>query len=153
MKENAAYWIDHLGLIPHAEGGWYKELWRSDFLIPNSALPPGYNGDRSACTMIHYLLEGAHATAVAQQSAWHKVRSAEIWLWHAGGTLELHLGGSGDHPAPPEIHLLGENPGENFQAVVPPGVWQSARIHQGPYVLVSCIVSPGFHWEDFTLSE
>jgi predicted cupin superfamily sugar epimerase len=34
--------------------------------------------------------------------------------------------------------------------VVPPGVWQSAEVREGPYVLASCVVSPGFHWEDFS---
>jgi predicted cupin superfamily sugar epimerase len=171
MKQDTArYWIEKLGLEPHAEGGWYRELWRSDIVIPGSVLPPDYGGDRSACTMIHYLLEGE------ERSAWHRVRSAEIWLWHAGGTLELSLGGGGDAPAEKNAFLLGpalpepaaplkpttlsepaappeSGKGECFQAVVPPGIWQSAKIREGSFVLVSCIVSPGFHWEDFSLPE
>jgi predicted cupin superfamily sugar epimerase len=158
MKQDTArYWIEKLDLQPHAEGGWYRELWRSDIVIPGSVLPPDYGGDRSTCTMIHYLLEGE------ERSAWHRVRSAEIWLWHAGGTLELSLGGGVDVPAEKDKFLLGLLPeptalpepekGECFQAVVPPGIWQSAKIHKGSFALVSCIVSPGFHWEDFSLPE
>jgi predicted cupin superfamily sugar epimerase len=168
MKQDTArYWIEKLGLEPHAEGGWYRELWRSDLVIPGSVLPPAYGGDRFACTLIHYLLEGE------QRSAWHRVRSAEIWLWHAGGTLELSLGGGGDVPAgkgapeyaefllgmpalrePPALSKPAESEkGECFHAVVPPGIWQSAKICEGSFVLVSCIVSPGFYWEDFSLPE
>jgi predicted cupin superfamily sugar epimerase len=150
MKQDTArYWIEKLGLEPHAEGGWYREIWKADLVIPASVLPPKYDGDRNACTMIYYLLEKE------QRSAWHRVRSAEIWLWHAGGTLGLSLGGGGDAPveASTPDFLLGSDPGkgECFQAVVDPGIWQSAKVREGSFVLVSCIVSPGFHWEDFSL--
>jgi predicted cupin superfamily sugar epimerase len=148
MKQDGAYWIEKLALSPHAEGGWYRELWRSDLVIPKDALPPPYGGDRSACTLIHYLLKRG------EESSWHRVRSAEIWLWHAGGALELRLGGSGEKPdAGGAGFLLGTDPatGECFQAAVPPQVWQSAGVREGAFVLVSCVVSPGFHWEDFSL--
>jgi predicted cupin superfamily sugar epimerase len=156
MKD-AGYWIEKLELKPHPEGGWYRELWRADLTIPASALPPKYTGDRSACTIIHYLLE------TGSRSAWHRVKSAEIWLWHAGGVLKLSLGGCGGVPGdatgplvPGGLYghcLIGTNPdkGEAFCGVVPPGVWQAAEVGEGPYVLVSCAVSPGFHWEDFSL--
>ncbi|MDR0760683.1 MAG: cupin domain-containing protein [Treponema sp.] len=157
MKD-AGYWIEKLELKPHAEGGWYRELWRADLTIPASALPPQYTGGRSVCTLIHYLLEAG------SRSAWHRVKSAEIWLWHAGGTLELSLGGRGGMPEQlagtlPDAagfyghYRIGTAPdkGEAFYGVVPPDVWQAAEVREGPYVLVSCAVSPGFHWEDFSL--
>jgi predicted cupin superfamily sugar epimerase len=145
-KEGADFWIEKLGLAPHAEGGWYREIWRSDLEIPQDALPAGYGGPRPACTSIYFLLREG------ERSAWHRVRSAEIWLWHAGGTLELRLGGGGASPGPEETRLLG--PGAEsagFQAVVAPGVWQSAGLCGGGFALVSCVVSPGFHWQDFSL--
>lgn len=146
-KDDADFWIERLGLVPHAEGGWYRELWRADLEIPQDALPAGYEGSRSACTSIYYLLRGE------DRSAWHKVRSAEIWLWHAGGTLALSFGGGGTAPKTAETRLLGPDGAENagFQAVVSPGIWQSAWVHSGDFVLVSCVVSPGFHWQDFSL--
>ena len=154
--KNAKYWMEKLGLAPHAEGGWYRELWRADLTIPRNALPSQYTGDRSVCTLIHYLLEAG------SPSAWHRVKSAEVWLWHAGGALELRLGGRG--PAPEEASevphcvsdrgccLLGMSPdkGETLCGVVPPDTWQAAEVREGPYALVSCVVSPGFHWEDFS---
>ncbi|MDR0584877.1 MAG: cupin domain-containing protein [Treponema sp.] len=153
MKD-AGYWIEKLALKPHAEGGWYRELWRADLTIPASALPPQYSGERSVCTLIHYLLEAG------SRSAWHRVKSAEVWLWHAGGTLELSLGGLGGAPEDALVsggfygsYPIGTNPdkGEALYGVVPPDVWQAAGVREGPYVLVSCAVSPGFYWEDFSV--
>lgn len=146
-KDGADLWIEKLGLAPHAEGGWYREIWRAEFEIPQNALPAGYGGPRPACTSIYFLLRDG------ERSAWHRVRSAEIWLWHAGGTLELSLGGDGAAPGAGETRLLGPDPagGAGFQAVVAPGVWQSARVPGGGFALVSCVVSPGFHWQDFSL--
>ncbi|MDR2070231.1 MAG: cupin domain-containing protein [Treponema sp.] len=152
MKD-AGYWIEKLELRPHPEGGWYRELWGADLTIPASALPPQYTGGRSACTLIHYLLEAGG------RSVWHRVKSAEIWLWHAGGALELRLGGRGNAPETVDVspamarhYRLGPDPdkGETFYGVVPPDVWQTAEVREGPYVLVSCAVSPGFHWDDFS---
>jgi predicted cupin superfamily sugar epimerase len=65
----------------------------------------------------------------------------------------LSFGGGGAAPKTTGIRLLGPKGDEDevFQAVVEPGIWQGAKIRQGSFVLVSCIVSPGFHWQDFSL--
>ncbi|GHV60063.1 cupin [Spirochaetia bacterium] len=146
-REDPAYWINELDLKPHNEGGWYRETWLSDQVIPAGSLPPDYGESRRASSLIYYLLRGEEV------SRWHKVRSAEIWLWHAGGLLELSLGGRGEKPVFEEAQLLGSSPdrGALFQRVVGAGVWQSAKIREGTFVLVSCAVSPAFHWKDFTV--
>ena len=69
---------------PHPEGGWFRETWRSELTISQSALPPGYNGPRSAGTAILFL----HMPG--QQSAWHTVRSAALWF--RGSPLLLEVG-------------------------------------------------------------
>ncbi|OLT48921.1 cupin [Saccharomonospora sp. CUA-673] len=133
-----------LDLEPHPEGGWYRRTWASD----HTHRPEGYPGDRPLATGIHYLLEAD------QESAWHRVRSDELWLWHRGGPLTLLLGGSGDEPAPnPQRHVLGPDVehGQHLQVLVPGDVWQSARPAADEEVLVSCIVSPGFDFADFTM--
>ena len=71
-------WARRLDLSPHPEGGWFRETWRSGLTMPQSALPPDYTGPRSAGTAILFLL------MPGQQSAWHTVRSAELWLYHSG---------------------------------------------------------------------
>ncbi|MBF6173118.1 cupin domain-containing protein [Nocardia blacklockiae] len=124
-----------LDLQPHPEGGWFRETWRS----PVEFAPDGYDGPRSAATAIHFLL------LPGEKSAPHTVRSDELWLWHRGGPLLLDIGG--------EEILLGPDieHGQLLQAVVPGGVSQSARPATDNYVLVSCVVSPGFDFADFHL--
>jgi predicted cupin superfamily sugar epimerase len=144
-ERDAEYWIRTLKLQGHAEGGWYREIWRGGTEIPASALPAEYGGGRWAASLIYYLLRGEEI------SAWHKLRSAEIWTWHAGGVLEQRLGGGGNWPGTGEPRLIGADPGagESFQAVVPPNTWQTTRIVKGDFVLASCIVAPAFTAEDF----
>jgi predicted cupin superfamily sugar epimerase len=133
-----------LDLAPHPEGGWYRETWRA----PTSATFDGYPGARAAATAIYYLL------CPGEESRWHTVRSGELWLWHRGGPLALRLGGAGDTPGAADEVILGPDvaAGQHPQALVPPGVWQSARPAGAEAVLVSCVVAPGFDFADFRLA-
>jgi predicted cupin superfamily sugar epimerase len=140
----AEYWIDRLGLESHEEGGWYREMWVSGLTIPAAALPAACGGSRPCCSLIYYLLKEAEI------SAWHKLISPEIWVWHAGGLLEQTLGGTGPQPEAGPARFIGPGRGE-FQAVVPPGTWQTTKVREGDFVLVSCVVSPAFVREDFFL--
>ncbi|MEN9567694.1 MAG: hypothetical protein RLZZ69_2890, partial [Cyanobacteriota bacterium] len=38
--------IQALDLQKHPEGGFYRETWRSELILPPSVLPDGYAGDR-----------------------------------------------------------------------------------------------------------
>ncbi|WP_422744894.1 cupin domain-containing protein [Mycobacterium sp. WMMD1722] len=137
-------WARKLDLSPHPEGGWYRETWRSELTVTQSVLPPDYTGPRSAGTAILFLL------MPGQQSAWHTVRSAELWLFHRGSPLELEMGPQHDSAA---THLLGSDidAGEHPQLLVPPGHWQRARPRDDQPSLVSCVVVPGFDFADFEL--
>jgi predicted cupin superfamily sugar epimerase/uncharacterized protein (DUF952 family) len=132
-----------LGLIPHPEGGWFRETWRAE----PSCTPAGYPGRRAAATAIYFLLPPG------TESCWHAVRSDEVWLWHAGGPLTLLLGGTGPRPAAePAVVTLGPDlaGGQRPQHVVRAGGWQSARPAGDREVLVTCVVAPGFDFADFT---
>jgi predicted cupin superfamily sugar epimerase len=133
-----------LGLQAHPEGGWFRETWRSGTEVQ----PAGYAGPRAVATAVYFALHPG------EESRWHAVRSAELWLWHRGGPLTLRLGGSGQAPAADPEHLvLGpdvEN-GQQPQALVPPGHWQAAAPAAGQPVLVSCVVAPGFSFDDFRM--
>ncbi len=135
--------VESLDLLPHPEGGWFRETWRST----HTFTPTGYSGPRAAGTAIYYVL------GPGERSVWHRVRSDEIWLWHAGVPLRLSLGGDGPQPEAAEHHVLGGDvlTGERPQALVPAGTWQCAEPAAGAAgeVLVSCVVSPGFDFADF----
>ena len=126
-----------LDLEPHPEGGWFRETRRS----PVEFTPPGYAGARSSATAIYFLL------LPGERSAPHTVVSDELWMWHRGGALVLNIGGD-EVVLGPDIEA-----GQRPQVVVPGGVSQSARPSGAEYVLVSCIVSPGFDFEDFQLDS
>ncbi|GGK67263.1 hypothetical protein Sme01_09730 [Sphaerisporangium melleum] len=87
-----------------------------------------------------------------EESVWHAVRSDEVWFWHRGGPLTLVLGGDGDRPGIGQEITLGPGveQGQVPQALVPAGTWQAARRAGDQEVLVSCVVSPGFDFADFT---
>jgi hypothetical protein len=113
--EAAQQWIEHLNLEPHPEGGFYRETYRASLTLPHSALP-GYAGGRAASTAIYFLLAGD------QFSAFHRLRSDEVWHFYAGSALVVHLiEPDGTYT---EL-LLGSDAasGEHLQGVVPAGSW------------------------------
>lgn len=128
---------DALDLAPHPEGGWYRQTWVSPETV---ALPDGRV--RPTATLIYFLLPAG------ESSAWHRVASDEIWLAHTG-TVTLELGGSGPAPAD-EVTSLAVDV-RVPQALVPAGVWQRT-VPSDADALVSCLVSPGFDFEDFELA-
>jgi predicted cupin superfamily sugar epimerase len=123
--------VRRLGLVPHPEGGFYRETYRSALILD---LPDGRR--RAACTAIHYLLPQG------TWSAWHRVGSDELWHHYDGGTLRLHLLGVGTW----RLHR-----GEP-QAIVPAGVWQAAE-PEDEAVLCGCTVAPGFDFADFEMGR
>ncbi|MCI3921446.1 cupin domain-containing protein [Paenibacillus sp. TRM 82003] len=136
-----------LDLSPHPEGGWYRELWKAPVSIPQSLLGDAYSGSRPAATSIYFLLHPY------EFSEWHVVLSDELWLWHSGSPLQLTLGGSGQQPEAAKHIVLGPDVlnGQHPQALAPANVWQMAKPLGDQPTLVSCVVAPGFHYDDFTL--
>ena len=127
-----------LELTPHPEGGFYRQTFRDPMPV----------GGRGASTAIYYLLPGGEV------SHWHRVDAAEVWHFYAGAALELKIATQG---VPTDVLRLGARiaAGERPQAVVPAGVWQSARsLGQGPdeWTLVGCTVAPGFEFAGFELA-
>lgn len=127
-----------LDLLPHPEGGWFRETWRTSTPVQ------AHGGERATATGIYFLL------GALEESMWHAVRSDELWLWHRGGPLELTLRGDDGQE---NTVVLGPDveQGQVPQALVPGGVWQSARPARDQEVLVSCVVSPGFDPADFSV--
>lgn len=119
-------YIRALGMEPLAdEGGWFAPVWRS--------------ADDKTQSVIYYLLKKGEV------SRWHQLKSNEVWTWHAGGTLEMTLGGTGDWPHAEKTQTVG--PG-SFVGAVPAETWQTTRVAQGDFALVSCVVAPAFQDAD-----
>ncbi|GAA3919196.1 cupin domain-containing protein [Streptomyces gulbargensis] len=135
--------VTDLGLEPHPEGGWYRRTWRTG----SAAVPEGFAGPRAFATGIHFLLHPGEV------SRWHRLRSDELWLWHRGSPLTLRLGGSDAVPEEAVVVTMGPGVeyGQQPQFLVPGGVWQTAQPAGDEPVLVSCVVAPGFDFEDFEL--
>jgi predicted cupin superfamily sugar epimerase len=134
---------EQLDLQPHPEGGWYRETYRAAHTIN----PEGYAGERATATAIYFLLRPG------EESAWHVVKSDELWFFHAGGPLTLRLGGDGPSPGEATEITLGVGAGREPQVLIPAGVWQAAAPAGDEFVLVSCVVSPGFDFADFRLAQ
>ncbi len=126
-----------LGMQRHPEGGWYRETWKHDQRIETP------HGTRHLATGVSFLL------LPGEVSAWHRVRSAELWLWQGGGPVRLQVGGATAAPEAGEVVELG--PGG--QCLVPPDVWQTAEPATDRATLVACVVSPGFDFADFELAD
>lgn len=139
-SENEHYWINHLELAPHAEGGFFKEVYHA-----SETLTTNDKKLRSYYTSIYFLLN--HESP----SRFHRLASDEIWYYHAGDTLTIHL----IYPAGSyQKVLLGKavEKGEVLQFAVPKGVIFGSNVEDDAhYALVSCMVSPGFDYHDFEL--
>jgi predicted cupin superfamily sugar epimerase len=143
LDKDAQYWINHLDLSPHPEGGYYRVTYKADLNIARSALPSSYQGDRSASTAIYFLLDEGNF------SAFHRIASDEVWHFYAGSSLVVYvIDAEGNYS---ELQLGGGS-GEVFQAVVKAGCWFASRVKDAVgFALVGCTVAPGFDFADFEL--
>jgi predicted cupin superfamily sugar epimerase len=85
MEQTVEDLIERLDLVRHPEGGWYRETYRSGEMIPANGLPERFNGDRSFCTAIYFLLGKNDVSAL------HRIKSDEMWHYYAGAPLTVHL--------------------------------------------------------------
>jgi len=133
--------ITHLDLQPHPEGGFYREVFRSNQTVM-------VNGQaRSASTSIYYLLnQGAY-------SAWHRIDADETWYFLAGQTLKLYmLAQDGSLTTCLLGHPLVDQ-GASLQLTVAAGYWFAAEpTPNADYTLVACNVAPGFEFDGFELA-
>ena len=146
MIKQAKYWIEKLNLRQHPEGGFFIETYRSQRHLNL----PEYDGPRSACTAIYYLLIGDEI------SFFHRIMSDEIWHFYAGSSLSLHVIEEEEEDTKLTEIRLGSNidNNEKFQAVIKSGSWFAASvINCDSYSLVGCTVSPGFDYRDWQLGE
>ncbi len=139
--------VEQLDLKPHPEGGYYREIYRSDGSIPEHALNGKYDGDRNYCTSIYFLLSSASF------SAFHRIKQDEIWHFYQGSPAHIHvIDKDGNYVR----HQIGMNldSGQVPQVVVSGGQWFASEVPEDDgYCLVGCTVAPGFDFLDFEMAE
>jgi uncharacterized protein len=136
-----------LDLQPHPEGGFYRETYAAQTKVVAE------HGVRATASAVLFLL------TAESPSRFHRLLSDELWLYHGGAPVEL-------------VSLLPDGTSETVllagagnvlrselltpQAIVPAGAWQAARVVPGDgvdWALFTCVVSPGFDFDDFELGE
>ena len=137
MNKRALKLIDVLKLTPHPEGGYYREIYRSE-----SKLISPVNGEmRNSLTDIYFLLVSG------QISRLHRVVHDEIWHFYEGNPLEL-IEVQSDGMEMSKIIIGDDNGIVKYKHCIKGGNWQAAY-STGEYSLVGCTVAPGFDFADF----
>jgi hypothetical protein len=139
-------------LAPHPEGGFFAETYRAPDMVDTP------RGRRSAVTAVLFLV------TASSSSRFHRLQSDERWVYQGGCALELvtlspegrlrrHMLGDADHADSRGDAVVS-------QVLVPAGTWQAAQVRgdeglPGELVwsLQSCVVTPGFEYEDFELGD
>lgn len=139
QRPSAEDLIHRLKLMPHPEGGFFRETYRS----------PATDGrGRAAATAIYFLLPRGHVSKL------HRIDADEGWHLYMGGPLEIYELGPERQQA--KLTLLGTDfaRGEVPQHVVPAGAWFGATpAPWTDYALVGCTVAPGFEFAKFELGK
>lgn len=128
-------WVNALNLEPHVEGGYFRQVYRSEDQV----------GDRKLYTSIYFLLTADNP------SHFHRLTADEIWYYHVGQALTIHMIRPGGVY---EAVTLGTDvaSGQQLQFCVPKGIIFGSTVEEG-FALVSCMVAPGFEYEDFELFD
>jgi uncharacterized protein len=107
---SANFYIEHLQLLRHPEGGYYKQTYQSPLTVAAPA------GSRPVSTAIFYLLEQSDF------SAFHTLKSDECWHFYAGSALLIHIiEPDGNYYCTRLGNQLQDD--EHLQFIVPAGVW------------------------------
>lgn len=139
--------VKALNLLPHPEGGYYKETYRSEGKIPGVCLSSDFTGDRNMATGIYFLIERGNFSAL------HKIKSDETWHFYYGDALEvIEIDDQGNLTTTNIGSYILK--GETFQYTVKANTWFGSRVsNNGAFSLVGCTVYPGFDFNDFELAN
>jgi predicted cupin superfamily sugar epimerase len=133
--------ITSLQLWPHPEGGFYREMYRSEELLHS----PDHGNSRSLLTSIFFLLTNGSF------SAFHRIGSDELWYYHEGAACAIHILQQDGGYRRIDLGMdVTEN--ESLFATVKAGDWFASE-SKGDYSLVSCAVAPGFEFSDFEMAD
>jgi len=138
MTDRAVELVRALQLVPHPEGGHFREVFRATANVRPADGRPA----RAAITTIDFVL------ASGECSAWHRVASDEVWHLLEGGPLRLWLLSAALDRVDAVTLAAVDGSGSVPRHVVPAGVWQAAE-PLAAFAYVGATVGPGFDFADF----
>ena len=141
---NADYFIEHLKMTKHPEGGYYKESFVSSDSILSKEFNNRFKGERNLWTSIYFLLKDGEV------SNFHRLKSDEMWYFHSGESLTIYMISPKGQLITKQLGLNIEK-GEFAQVLVPKDYIFGSAMNNKGFSLVGCMVSPGFHFNDFEL--
>lgn len=131
--------VNDLKLLPHPEGGFYREMYRSPTIVNADGLV-----QKSAYTSIYYLLSGNDF------SSWHRIKSDETWYFHSGGDVIIYFFDQNKALQTIQVGL----DAKCLQATISANTWFAAKpVNESAFCLVSCAVAPGFEFADFEIGK
>lgn len=116
--------ISTLGLHPHHTCGFVAQTYVSGHILPETALPDGFRGDRSAGAVMYFMVTSdAHIVM-------HSIRSDQVYHHYLGDPLEvllLYPDGRG------EVRVIGADLacGQRPQLFIPGGTVHISRVAGG----------------------
>lgn len=139
------YYIEHLNMTKHPEGGYYALTYTSPFSVNCQSIDNPIAGKRPLATSIYFLIHDQDV------SNFHSLKSDEMWYFHDGAPLTIAVISTEGHLT---YHKLGLDleKGEKPQILVPAGSIFGSYTTSG-YALVGCMVSCGFDFQDFNLYQ
>jgi uncharacterized protein len=125
------------------EGGYFRETYRSRWMISSEYLPEGVKGQRSIGTAIYYMVTPESFSTL------HRLPGTEVFHFYLGNPvvmLQLHPDGETLSVTLGQDIAAGQQP----QVVVRGGIWQGLRLAEGgQWALLGTTMSPGFDYADY----
>jgi len=144
--KNANYWIENLGMIPHPEGGYYFSSFKSEQTMFRHDIAGVSSSERQLWSSIYLLL------TEDDYLAFHRVRSEEVWYYHYGSPVKIHMI-SPDGDLYTETLGLDIANGEKLQARIPKNFIMAAERMDEQFSIFGIMVSPGFDFDDIKLYD
>lgn len=149
-RDQLEIFVKQHNLVKHEEGGYFKVTYVAEEMVNVS---DRYEGDqRHASTKIDYLLDGD------EFSAWHRIKSDEIWRFKQGTSLILYIFSNSAMTQNELLQVKIGDPAKEQGAVLEYTIkhdqWFAAAVNdKSSFALVECELIPGFDYRDWELGK
>jgi len=131
--------IDKFQLQAHIEGGYFREDYKSEVIIPDAVTG---KGERSLITTCYYLIPNG------ERSIFHRLASDELWNFFCGGAVDFY---EIDANGILTTTVIGPDiKNHQLKHLVKKGTWFGVLPHATTeYSFFSAMVFPGFEYADW----